>query len=83
MKIINFLGLILVTLGALLAIFAAPGPSYLRNGNVQLGPAGKSGPEFLAYRIRRHYLQKYGLPASFGMIALGSLLQIVSAASDL
>lgn len=82
MKILNILGLFLVTIGALGAGICAPGPSYMRDGSVQLGPAGKSGPEFKTYRVRKHYMQKYGLPFSLWMVGFGSALQMFVAIAD-
>ena len=76
---LNLIGLVLVTIGALLAIFSAPGPIYNRDGTVSLGPGGTT----INSRIRKHFLQKFALPASFGMIAIGSGMQLFVAWSQL
>jgi hypothetical protein len=79
MKYVNIIGLILVTIGAIGAGICAPGPSYQKDGSVQLGPAGKSGPEFRQFRIQKHYMQKYGLPLSLWLVGIGSALQLMVA----
>lgn len=75
---LNFVGLCFVTTGALGAIFCAPAPTYHRDGSIGL-TAGKKDTEseeaFRRRRIRIHFYQKWGLRASFGLIALSSILQ--------
>ena len=75
---LNFLGLCLVTIGALGAIWCAPAPIYNKEGSVTLVPVKKSNESDDAFRLRRlrmYYYQKIGLPISFVFIAIGSGLQ--------
>jgi len=72
----------MVTLGALGAILCAPAPTYYRDGRVGLGSLEKVGetPEGARRRrVRMHFYQKYGLPLSFSLIAIGSALQGLAA----
>lgn len=80
MKIVNLMGLVMVTVGALLAIVCAPAPTYNLDGSVSLAPGTETSK---VARIRMHYYQKFGLPLSFGLIALGSSLQLYVAVADL
>lgn len=77
-RILNLVGLSLVTLGALDAIAFSPAPTYYNDGRVGLGPGKKQNEDedgFRRRRIRMHYYQKWGVRSCFGLIAAGSVLQ--------
>lgn len=71
---LNIIGLIIVTVGALMAGFCTPSPTYLPNGHVQLAPSVS-----LSARIWMYRKQKYGLPLALSLIAIGSALQLYAA----
>lgn len=73
MKYVNIIGLILVTIGAIGAGICAPGPSYQKDGSVQIGP------ELRQLRVQKHYMQKYGFPLSLWFVGIGSALQLMVA----
>jgi hypothetical protein len=84
MKLVNIIGLILITLGALGAGICSPGPTYNRDGSISLGPSqsAKGAAADKKLRIRKHFMQKYGLPTSLWLVGIGSALQLVVATID-
>ena len=84
MKILNLIGLVFVTFGALLAMASVPAPSYGKDGSVSLGPLNPDGsPMSTEQKIWKYKLQRFAVPGAFRMIAFGSALQFVAAYSDL
>ena len=77
LKILNLIGLGMVTLGALGAM-SAPAPTYNPDGSISLGPRrhpNETEDQARKRRIRKAHFQRIGLPTCFALIAVGSALQ--------
>ena len=71
-QIFNFIGLLLITIGGLIAAKATPAPQYNSEGSVGLANSPEKGE-----RITTHYMQK-NLSGSLALIGIGALFQTIA-----
>lgn len=70
--IINGFGLVIITLGSVIAAFSTPAPTYKKDGSVDL-----VGEPDTNKRIKIYNRQKR-LPFAIGLIGLGALFQLMA-----